>query len=69
MLIHQTLGVVMSSLVVDPQKVRAMIEALDSQGVNGKQEYLMLLLRRPKDWPPAPSLSDVMDLPTNEVQP
>jgi len=79
-MIEATLGVVMTTLTVDPAKVRAMIEALDRQGIDGKAAYRDQVSRRPRDWPPAPSLAEVMqpqrsretamrEIPMREVSP
>lgn len=60
---------VMSAVCVDPTKARFMIEALISQGIDGKKGYLEMAAERPREWPKAPSLEYIMALPNPSRKP
>ena len=66
MLVGMTLRQAAGVIAVDPRFVKDMIRLLDSRGIAGGEKYLEILARRPKEWPPAPTLDEVMAAPDRE---
>ena len=65
-LVSMTLRQAAGVIAVDPRFVKDMIRLLDSRGIAGGEKYLEILARRPKEWPPAPTLEEVMAEPDRE---